>query len=99
MSTTVEFDYIRRTRDEYLNVYLDSKMNIADRIKWAGEIPKILGNFHRLHREVTEIAELLINAFEDGCIELRRHVHENDPCDSLDIVLERLNEIAEEWPT
>ncbi len=96
MSTTVEFEYIRRTRHEYMNVYLDSQMNIADRMKWAGEIPKILGNFYRLHKEVKEIAELLIQALEDGCVELRRH-GEEEPCDSLDLALERLNEIAEEW--
>lgn len=50
----VEFGYIRDLRDEYNNVFLDSQMNIAERMKYAVELGKVLGNFDRLHHAVYE---------------------------------------------
>lgn len=80
----IDFDYVAQLRHEYMDVFLDSQMLIADRMKFAGEIPKLLGNFERLLREVHEIHPLLATQV----------MH----TDEARAGMERLAELASAWP-
>lgn len=90
MSHDVDFGYVRGLDHEYNHVFLDSQMNISERMKFAGELPKLLGNFWRMHREVIAIHELLEAAAIDGCLDT---MHASD-C-PLTQALDRLATLAE----
>ncbi len=81
----IDFDYVRQLDHEFTDVFLDSQMLIEDRIKFAGELPKLLGNFKRLHREVAEAYVALSTQV----------MHSTEAMNGM----ERLAAIAEEWPS
>lgn len=80
----IDFDYVAQIRHEYMNVFLDSQMLIEDRIKFAGEIPKLLGNFERLLHAVNEIYPMLATQV----------MH----TDEARAGMETLRQIASAWP-
>lgn len=90
----IDFDYVAQLRHEYMNEFLDSQMLIEDRIKFAGEIPKLLGNFDRLLREVHEIYGLLANATHDPAADADTEVRCCRSCEAF----RRLADLASAWP-
>lgn len=87
----IDFEYVAQLDHEYMHVFLDSQMLIADRMRFAGEIPKLLGNFKRLHREVAADVTALFgdSDYDSNC--------RDDECKQCGAI-RRLKEIARKWP-